>query len=152
MSPSLRYELVHDPANWVTVDEHSGAVVARQRLDRESPHVNNGVYVIIVHAVDEGKCSPKSGESVSLLLQENNTVRGSQPTWERQTFQRCARTQSLQSSCTLGTAAGRGSALRGEVKPTRKRGQPSARHLLLRPGPPDGHCDMQHRPLRLAWL
>lgn len=71
--PSLRYKLVHDPASWVTVDERSGVVVTRQQLARESPHVNNGMYIIIVHAVDEGKCSPKLRESVSLLLQKNNT-------------------------------------------------------------------------------
>ncbi|XP_045430951.1 cadherin-like protein 26 [Pipistrellus kuhlii] len=63
----IRYELVHDPANWVTVDERSGAVVARQRLDRESPHVNNGVYVIIVHAVDEGH-PPQTGTGTLTLL------------------------------------------------------------------------------------
>lgn len=68
----IRYELVHDPANWVTVDEHSGAVVARQRLDRESPHVNNGVYVIIVHAVDEGHPPQTGTGTLTLLLADIN--------------------------------------------------------------------------------
>ncbi|KAM7125993.1 cadherin-like protein 26 isoform 3-T3 [Molossus nigricans] len=50
----IRYELVHDPASWVAVDERSGAVVTRQQIDRESPYVNDSFYVIIAHAVDDG--------------------------------------------------------------------------------------------------
>lgn len=72
--PSLRYKLAHDPANWVTVDEHSGAVVTRKQVDRESPYVNDSFYTIIVHAVDDSKCFPKTGvQSVfSCFLREND--------------------------------------------------------------------------------
>ncbi|XP_070275777.1 cadherin-like protein 26 isoform X1 [Myotis yumanensis] len=63
----IRYELAHDPASWVTVDERSGVVVTRRRLDRESPHVNNGVYVVIAHAVDEGH-PPQTGTGTLMLL------------------------------------------------------------------------------------
>lgn len=68
----IRYELAHDPASWVTVDERSGAVVTRQRLDRESPHVNNGVYVIIAHAVDEGHPPQTGTGTLTLLLSDIN--------------------------------------------------------------------------------
>lgn len=68
----IRYELAHDPANWVTVDERSGAVVTRQRLDRESPHVNNGVYVIIAHAVDGGHPPQTGTGTLTLLLSDIN--------------------------------------------------------------------------------
>lgn len=51
----LRYRVVHDPAGWVNVDENTGLVTAVKELDRESPYVNNSVYSVIVHAVDDGK-------------------------------------------------------------------------------------------------
>ncbi|XP_014388263.1 PREDICTED: cadherin-like protein 26 [Myotis brandtii] len=68
----IRYELAHDPASWVTVDERSGVVVTRQRLDRESPHVNNGVYVVIAHAVDEGHPPQTGTGTLTLLLSDIN--------------------------------------------------------------------------------
>lgn len=69
----MRYKLVHDPASWVAVDERSGAVVTRQHIDRESPYVHNSFYVIIAHAVDDGKCLPQIGGKLSLLVRANHT-------------------------------------------------------------------------------
>ena len=60
MSPSVRYQPVHDPASWVALDEHSGAAVAGRQMDRESPYVNNSVYVVITRAVDDGECLPET--------------------------------------------------------------------------------------------
>jgi hypothetical protein len=56
-----RYKLVHDPENWVTVDEKSGVVTTKKQIDRESPHVNDSFYTIIVHAVDNGEWGGKTG-------------------------------------------------------------------------------------------
>ncbi|KAM7125991.1 cadherin-like protein 26 isoform 1-T1 [Molossus nigricans] len=63
----IRYELVHDPASWVAVDERSGAVVTRQQIDRESPYVNDSFYVIIAHAVDDGH-PPQTGTGTLMLF------------------------------------------------------------------------------------
>lgn len=60
---STRYELVHDPENWVTVDEKSGEVTTKRQIDRESPHVNGSFYTIVVHAVDNGECESRLGMS-----------------------------------------------------------------------------------------
>lgn len=45
----------HDPAGWMTVDPHTGDITTIQSPDRESPHVIDGVYQILLHAVDNGK-------------------------------------------------------------------------------------------------
>ncbi|XP_068576336.1 cadherin-like protein 26 [Cebidichthys violaceus] len=52
---SFVYKVGNDPAGWVTVDPHTGDITTSETPDRESPHVVNGVYTILVHAVDEGK-------------------------------------------------------------------------------------------------
>ncbi|XP_041837178.1 cadherin-like protein 26 [Melanotaenia boesemani] len=47
------YKVGHDPAGWVTVDPQTGAITTRKSPDRESPHVVDGLYTIILHAVDD---------------------------------------------------------------------------------------------------
>ncbi|XP_034440871.1 cadherin-like protein 26 [Hippoglossus hippoglossus] len=49
------YKVGHDPADWVTVDPHTGNITTVKRPDRESPFVVNGVYTVILHAVDNGE-------------------------------------------------------------------------------------------------
>ncbi|XP_045689433.1 cadherin-like protein 26 isoform X2 [Phyllostomus hastatus] len=68
----VRYQLVHDPASWVAVDERSGAVVTRRQMDRESPYVNDSFYVIIAHAVDDGRPPQTGTGTLSLLLSDVN--------------------------------------------------------------------------------
>ncbi|XP_040015002.1 cadherin-like protein 26 [Xiphias gladius] len=48
------YKVGSDPAGWVTVDPHTGDITTVKTPDRESPHVVNGVYTILLHAVDNG--------------------------------------------------------------------------------------------------
>uniref|UniRef100_A0A8C3RLF1 Cadherin-like protein 26 n=1 Tax=Chelydra serpentina TaxID=8475 RepID=A0A8C3RLF1_CHESE len=67
VDPDVVYKLVHDPAEWVTVDENSAVVTAMKELDRESPYVNNSVYSIIVHAIDDG-IPPQTGTGTILLV------------------------------------------------------------------------------------
>ncbi|XP_019403633.1 PREDICTED: cadherin-like protein 26 [Crocodylus porosus] len=62
----IEYRLVHDPAGWVNVDKNTGLVTAVKELDRESPYVNNSLYSIIVHAVDDG-IPPQTGTGTILL-------------------------------------------------------------------------------------
>ncbi|KAK2862497.1 hypothetical protein Q5P01_002030 [Channa striata] len=48
------YKVGHDPAGWVTVDAHTGDITTIKSPDRESHHVVNNVYSILLHAVDNG--------------------------------------------------------------------------------------------------
>ncbi|XP_042358475.1 cadherin-like protein 26 [Plectropomus leopardus] len=49
------YQVGSDPAGWVTVDPHTGDITTMKSPDRESPHVIDGVYTILLHAVDDGE-------------------------------------------------------------------------------------------------
>lgn len=50
-----RYRVEHDPAGWLKVDPNKGDITTVKIPDRESPHVVNGVYTALLHAVDNGK-------------------------------------------------------------------------------------------------
>ncbi|XP_040588816.1 cadherin-like protein 26 isoform X2 [Mesocricetus auratus] len=63
----IRYKLVHDPADWMTVGETSGVVTTKRQIDRESPHVNDSFYTVIVHAVDSG-LPPLTGTGTLMLF------------------------------------------------------------------------------------
>ncbi|XP_069506807.1 cadherin-like protein 26 [Ambystoma mexicanum] len=62
----IRYKLAYDPEGWVTVDENTGVVTTVKELDRESPYVNNSIYNIIIHAVDDGE-PPQTGTGTVVL-------------------------------------------------------------------------------------
>ncbi|XP_028591202.2 cadherin-like protein 26 isoform X3 [Podarcis muralis] len=68
----IRYKIASDPGGWVTVDEHSGTVTNVKTLDRESPHVNNSIYTIVIHAIDDG-VPPQTGTgTIQLHLSDLN--------------------------------------------------------------------------------
>ncbi|KAM6120817.1 LOW QUALITY PROTEIN: cadherin-like protein 26 [Phoenicopterus ruber ruber] len=62
----IKYELAHDPDGWLSVDENSGLLTLAKEFAQESPHVNNSLYTIIVHAIDHG-ISPQTGTGTILL-------------------------------------------------------------------------------------
>ncbi|XP_020837157.2 LOW QUALITY PROTEIN: cadherin-like protein 26 [Phascolarctos cinereus] len=69
---NIRFKLVHDPANWVTVDELSGVVTTVKHVDRESPYVNDSFYTIIVSAIDDGVPPQTSTGTMMLFLSDVN--------------------------------------------------------------------------------
>lgn len=62
----IKYELAHDPAAWLSVDENSGVLTVAKEFDHESPFLNNSLYTIIVHATDDG-IPPQTGTGTILL-------------------------------------------------------------------------------------
>ncbi|XP_029287289.1 LOW QUALITY PROTEIN: cadherin-like protein 26, partial [Cottoperca gobio] len=69
------YKVGDDPAGWVTVDPHTGDITTAEPPDRESPHVVNGVYTILLHAVDDGK-PPMTGTATLNIhvIDQNDNV------------------------------------------------------------------------------
>uniref|UniRef100_A0A3P8UZP3 Cadherin 27 n=1 Tax=Cynoglossus semilaevis TaxID=244447 RepID=A0A3P8UZP3_CYNSE len=66
------YKVENDPAGWVTVDPHTGEVTTVKSLDRESTHVTNNIYTILLHAVD----NPMTGTAtlhIHVTDQNDNT-------------------------------------------------------------------------------
>uniref|UniRef100_A0A8B9Z9E6 Cadherin 26 n=1 Tax=Buteo japonicus TaxID=224669 RepID=A0A8B9Z9E6_9AVES len=66
------YELAHDPDGWLRVDENSGILTVAKEFDQESPHVNNSLYTIIVHAIDHGIPSQTGTGTILLYLSDIN--------------------------------------------------------------------------------
>ncbi|XP_053561585.1 cadherin-like protein 26 [Bombina bombina] len=81
----IRYKIASDPAGWVTIDENTGVITTVQELDRESPYVNQTLYPIVVHAIDNGD-PPQTGSGTVLLYVSDvndNTPRLASPYLER---------------------------------------------------------------------
>ncbi|KAJ6650659.1 hypothetical protein lerEdw1_005112, partial [Lerista edwardsae] len=51
---AIRYRVASDPSGWVTINEKSGIVTTRKRVDKDTPDANNSVYTIVIHAIDDG--------------------------------------------------------------------------------------------------
>ncbi|XP_072135706.1 cadherin-like protein 26 [Mobula birostris] len=69
---SIKYYKGDEPAGWVTVDSETGVVTTVKELDRESPYVNNSVYVFTVHAIEFGE-NPMTGTgTMSIILSDIN--------------------------------------------------------------------------------
>ncbi|XP_017160453.1 cadherin-like protein 26 isoform X2 [Poecilia reticulata] len=54
-SSDFIYKVGHDPAGWMNINPQTGDITTRKMVDRESDHVVNGVYTVILHAVDKGE-------------------------------------------------------------------------------------------------
>ncbi|XP_053171459.1 cadherin-like protein 26 [Scomber japonicus] len=66
------YSIGHDPAGWVTIDPHTGNITTVKTLDRESPHVVNGVYTVLIHAVDDGEPPQTSTATLNIHVTDLN--------------------------------------------------------------------------------
>ncbi|XP_044079630.1 cadherin-like protein 26 [Siniperca chuatsi] len=66
------YKVGNDPAGWVTVDPHTGDITTAKTPDRESPHVVNGVYTILLHAVDAGNPPMTGTATLNIHMNDQN--------------------------------------------------------------------------------
>ncbi|XP_040890662.1 cadherin-like protein 26 [Toxotes jaculatrix] len=68
----FEYKVGSDPAGWVTVDPHTGDITTVKTPDRESPHVINGVYTILVLAVDDGEPPMTGTATIQIHVSDKN--------------------------------------------------------------------------------
>ncbi|XP_054473281.1 cadherin-like protein 26 [Anoplopoma fimbria] len=66
------YKVGNDPAGWVTVDPHTGDITTSKTPDRESLHVVNGIYTILLHAVDNGKPPLTGTATLNIHVSDQN--------------------------------------------------------------------------------
>ncbi|KAJ6650657.1 hypothetical protein lerEdw1_005113, partial [Lerista edwardsae] len=51
---AIRYKVASDPNGWVTINENSGTVTMRKKVDKDALDWKNSVYPIVIHAIDDG--------------------------------------------------------------------------------------------------
>ncbi|XP_010753854.3 cadherin-like protein 26 [Larimichthys crocea] len=66
------YKIGSDPAGWLTVDPHTGDITTVNTPDRESPHVVNGTYTILLNAVDNGDPPMTGTATLSIHVTDMN--------------------------------------------------------------------------------
>ncbi|XP_041446098.1 cadherin-15 isoform X2 [Xenopus laevis] len=72
LTQKIRYSLVSDPANWLSLDENSGQLRARYLLDRKSPFLQRGWYTALIAATDNAVPPLSSTGTLSVEVQEVN--------------------------------------------------------------------------------
>uniref|UniRef100_A0A8C8J5E8 Cadherin-13 n=1 Tax=Oncorhynchus tshawytscha TaxID=74940 RepID=A0A8C8J5E8_ONCTS len=69
-SQSIRFAVLRDPANWLSVNPVRGTVNTSANLDRESPYVHDNKYTAIFMATDNGN-RPASGTGTLVIHLED---------------------------------------------------------------------------------
>ncbi|XP_078092188.1 cadherin-like protein 26 [Mustelus asterias] len=68
----IRFVKAYDPEGWVTINEETGVVTTVHKLDRESPNVNENIYKVIIHAVDNGVPPQTGSGTLNMFLMDVN--------------------------------------------------------------------------------
>ncbi|XP_054901946.1 cadherin-like protein 26 [Poeciliopsis prolifica] len=68
----IRYSKGEDPANLISVDPETGKITTARTFDRDSPYAKDGIYVIIVNAVDGGSPPQTGTASLSIYIAREN--------------------------------------------------------------------------------
>ncbi|XP_076596261.1 cadherin-like protein 26 isoform X2 [Chaetodon auriga] len=80
------YSKGHDPAGWITVDPVTGKITTAKGFDRESAFVNNSIYTVTIHAVDNGKPPMTATATLSIHITDEND---NTPTLDVNTIDMC---------------------------------------------------------------
>ncbi|XP_023818903.1 cadherin-1-like [Oryzias latipes] len=67
---NVKYKIIDDPENWLTVDEDSGLVKVKSLMDRESPNVTDNKYTVLLGAYDNDLV-PATGTGTLIIILED---------------------------------------------------------------------------------
>ncbi|XP_053338504.1 cadherin-like protein 26 [Clarias gariepinus] len=69
---NIRYELVHDPAQWMSIDPKTGKITLVKKLDHESPYLQNSTYTVTMRAIDDGEPPATSTGTLVVYVGDKN--------------------------------------------------------------------------------
>uniref|UniRef100_A0A3P9HGE9 Cadherin domain-containing protein n=1 Tax=Oryzias latipes TaxID=8090 RepID=A0A3P9HGE9_ORYLA len=69
---AIKYKIIDDPDNWLTVDEDSGLVKVKSLMDRESPNVKENKYTALLGAYDNDPVPATGTGTLVIILEDVN--------------------------------------------------------------------------------